>query len=116
MYDTKSTYSVLLGLAGTIKFLGKVTESINSLAGQLDFDDDTNAPSIPGVSPDELAPLLVLAVELEASAQRLLLRSKALRGVRRARARTDVSGASRGGGVKPRHGIGHYEQDDEEEV
>lgn len=85
--NTKSgQYAVLMGLAGAIRRLTRIEDSVHALASYVGDRavstsvDQFDAETGPGVGDREA--LLVLAVEFEAAAEQLRYRARELRGMR----------------------------------
>lgn len=111
--DPKSTLTVLVCLANLVPLVAKLAETTNAVLGQLDDDGPaTRFLAELAIQLDAVAPLLVCAAELEAAAHKLELRHPVLRALRDKRQRLAASDVSRETSAS-RHGISHYEQDDE---
>lgn len=97
--NTKSgQYALLMGLAGSIRRLARVEDSVHALASYVGdravaaSTDGLDSEAGPGIGDRES--LLLLAVEFEAAATRILQRSPEMRRVRsksRRHGRRDVS-------------------------
>lgn len=112
--DPKSTLAVLVCLANLVPVVAKLGEAVNALLGDAVATDESADGFFAqlAIQLDTIAPLLVCAAELEAAAHKLELRHPMLRALRDKRERLAASNVSRETSTA-RHGISHYEQDDE---